>query len=48
MKFKFALKYNQIMENTVQAEVNISELNERIERESAFVDLIKMEMQKVI
>ena len=36
------------MENTVQAEVNISELNERIERESAFVDLIKMEMQKVI
>lgn len=36
------------MENTVQAEINISELNERIERESAFVDLIKMEMQKVI
>tara|TARA_B110000211_G_C14079019_1_gene553576 strand:- start:273 stop:1268 length:996 start_codon:yes stop_codon:yes gene_type:complete len=36
------------MENTVQAEVNISELNERIERGSAFVDLIKMEMQKVI
>jgi MoxR-like ATPase len=36
------------MEKTIQAEVNISELNERIERGSAFVDLIKMEMQKVI
>jgi len=36
------------MENTLQTDVNITELNERIERESAFVDLIKMEMQKVI
>ncbi len=36
------------MENTIQTDVNITELNERIERESAFVDLIKMEMQKVI
>lgn len=42
------MKSNYIMENTVQPEVNISELNEKIERESAFVDLIKMEMQKVI
>jgi len=36
------------MENTLQSDVSITELNERIERESAFVDLIKMEMQKVI
>jgi len=41
-------KLNDNMENTIQTDVNITELNERIERESAFVDLIKMEMQKVI
>ena len=28
--------------------VNIKELNERIQRESAFVDIITMEMNKVI
>jgi MoxR-like ATPase len=42
------VKLNDNMENTLQTDVNITELNERIERESAFVDLIKMEMQKVI
>tara|TARA_B100000795_G_scaffold267656_1_gene252975 strand:+ start:728 stop:1741 length:1014 start_codon:yes stop_codon:yes gene_type:complete len=42
------VKLNDNMENTIQTDVNITELNERIERESAFVDLIKMEMQKVI
>ena len=36
------------MEQTITTEVNIAELNERIERESAFVDLIKIEMSKVI
>jgi len=28
--------------------VNIKELNDRIERESAFVDIVTMEMNKVI
>ena len=28
--------------------INIKELNERIEKESAFVDLINLEMSKVI
>ncbi|MBI34801.1 MAG: ATPase [Flavobacteriales bacterium] len=32
----------------MSTEVNISELNERIEKESAFIDLIKIEMSKVI
>lgn len=36
------------MEELVNNEVNISELNDRIEKESAFIDLIKMEMGKVI
>lgn len=36
------------MEETVQSELSINELNERIEKESAFIDLIKVEMSKVI
>tara|TARA_B100000674_G_scaffold221997_2_gene182037 strand:+ start:2725 stop:3720 length:996 start_codon:yes stop_codon:yes gene_type:complete len=36
------------MGETISTEVNISELNERIEKESAFIDLIKIEMSKVI
>ncbi len=36
------------MEQTTSTEINIAELNERIEKESAFIDLIKMEMSKVI
>ena len=35
------------METTAQ-EVNIKELNELIEKESAFLDLISMEVEKVI
>ena len=34
--------------NTTDAEVSVTELNEKINRESAFVDLIKVEMNKVI
>lgn len=45
--FKFELQSITPME-TNSAELNISELNERIERESAFIDLIKIEMSKVI
>ena len=36
------------METTTTSEVNIAELNEKIERESAFINLIKVEMSKVI
>lgn len=36
------------MEETVQSELSITELNERIEKESAFIELIKIEMSKVI
>jgi len=36
------------MEEAISKELNISELNERIEKESAFIDLIKVEMSKVI
>lgn len=36
------------MEETVQSELSITELNERIEKESAFIELIKVEMSKVI
>ena len=36
------------MEETISTDINISELNEKIEKESAFIDLIKMEMSKVI
>lgn len=36
------------METTTSSEVNIAELNEKIEKESAFIDLIKVEMSKVI
>ncbi|MFT6747986.1 MAG: MoxR-like ATPase, partial [Glaciecola sp.] len=32
----------------VSAEVSVTELNEKINKESAFVDLIKVEMNKVI
>ena len=35
------------METSTQ-EINIKELNERIEKESAFIDLITMEVGKVI
>lgn len=41
-------QYKQGMEEVISNEVNISELNDRIEKESAFIDLIKMEMGKVI
>jgi len=36
------------MEETISTDLNISELNEKIEKESAFIDLIKIEMSKVI
>lgn len=36
------------MEQTTSTEINIAELNERIEKESAFIELIKIEMSKVI
>ena len=36
------------MEETISTELNIAELNEKIEKESAFIDLIKIEMSKVI
>ena len=36
------------MEETISTEFNIAELNEKIEKESAFIDLIKIEMSKVI
>ena len=36
------------MEQDTSAGVNIAELNEKIEKESAFIDLIKIEMSKVI
>lgn len=36
------------METTTSSEVNIAELNEKIEKESAFIDLIKVEMSKII
>ena len=40
------------MENTLttesSAEFSVAELNDKINRESAFVDLIKLEMNKVI
>jgi len=34
--------------NVVSAEISVTELNEKINKESAFVDLIKIEMNKVI
>jgi MoxR-like ATPase len=36
------------MEEAISAELNISELNEKIEKQSSFIDLIKIEMSKVI
>tara|TARA_Y100000766_G_C18908338_1_gene607017 strand:+ start:1537 stop:2532 length:996 start_codon:yes stop_codon:yes gene_type:complete len=36
------------MEEAISTETNISELNEKIEKESSFIDLIKIEMSKVI
>jgi MoxR-like ATPase len=36
------------MEEAISAEFNISELNEKIEKQSSFIDLIKIEMSKVI
>lgn len=36
------------MENTATATIDIRELNERIQRESAFVDILQMELSKVI
>jgi MoxR-like ATPase len=36
------------MEEAISAETNISELNEKIEKQSSFIDLIKIEMSKVI
>lgn len=36
------------MENTATATIDIRELNERIQRESAFVDILQMELAKVI
>jgi len=36
------------MEDTISTELNIAELNQKIEKESAFIDLIKIEMSKVI
>ncbi len=36
------------MEETISTNLKISELNEKIEKESAFIDLIKIEMSKVI
>lgn len=36
------------MEQETSTEINIAELNERIEKESSFIDLIKIEMSKVI
>jgi MoxR-like ATPase len=36
------------MEEAISAETNISELNEKIEKQSSFIDLIKFEMSKVI
>ena len=36
------------MEQITSTEFNIGELNEKIENESAFIDLIKVEMSKVI
>lgn len=45
--YNFEAKSIRPME-THSTELNISELNERIEKESAFIDLIKIEMSKVI
>ncbi len=36
------------MEEAISTDLNISELNEKIEKESSFIDLIKIEMSKVI
>lgn len=36
------------MEEAISTETNITELNEKIEKESSFIDLIKIEMSKVI
>jgi len=36
------------MEDVISSETNIAELNEKIEKESSFIDLIKIEMSKVI
>lgn len=36
------------MEEVISTEINISELNEKIEKQSSFIDLIKIEMSKVI
>ena len=36
------------LQNMSQVDVNIKEINEKIQKESAFVDLINMEMRKVI
>tara|TARA_B100001173_G_C16028199_1_gene565086 strand:- start:497 stop:1555 length:1059 start_codon:yes stop_codon:yes gene_type:complete len=36
------------MEEAISTEINISELNEKIEKQSSFIDLIKIEMSKVI
>ena len=36
------------MENTATSTIDIRELNERIQRESAFVDILQMELSKVI
>lgn len=36
------------MQEAISTEINISELNEKIEKQSSFIDLIKIEMSKVI
>ena len=36
------------MEDTINKNVNIKSINEKIEKESAFVDLLTMEINKVI
>ena len=38
----------EIMEDTINKNVNIKSINEKIEKESAFVDLLTMEINKVI
>lgn len=40
--------YIDKMETTATATIDIRELNERIQRESAFVDLVQMELSKII